>query len=39
MKVIPNTIFMGGTMERLFLALFRRPLQTADFVQLWTVSS
>lgn len=38
MKSVPNVVFMGGTLERTCLVLFRRPLQTADFVQLWSVS-
>jgi type VI secretion system protein VasJ len=38
MKMAPNAIFIGGTLDRICLALFRRPLQTSDFVQLWSVS-
>jgi len=38
MKVAPNVIFMGGTLDRACLAFFRRPLQTSDFTQLWSVS-
>ena len=38
MKAAPNVIFMGGTLDRTCLAFFRRPLQTSDFVQLWSVS-
>lgn len=37
-KSVPNVIFMGGTLERTCIALFRRPLHTSDFVQLWSVS-
>jgi len=37
MKAAPNAIFMGGTLDRIYLALFRRPLTTADFVQLWSI--
>lgn len=38
-KTIPNAAFMGGTIGKVFLAFFKRPLATADFIQLWTVSS
>ena len=37
--VVPNAIFMGGTLEKAYLALFRRPLKPTDFMQLWSVSS
>lgn len=37
-KAAPNVIFMGGPLERTCLALFRRPLQISDFIQLWSVS-
>ena len=36
---IPNAVFMGGTLEKAYLALFRRPLKSTDFTQLWSVSS
>jgi len=36
---IPNAVFMGGTLEKAYLALFRRPLKATDFTQLWSVSS
>lgn len=38
-KSAPNVIFIGGTLERSCLALFRRPLQTSDFVRLWSAST
>ncbi len=38
-RVAPNAIFMGGSLEKACLAMFRRPLVPADFVQLWSVSS
>jgi len=38
-KVIPNVFFMGGTLEKTYLAVFKRPLMPTDFVQLWSVSS
>jgi type VI secretion system protein VasJ len=36
---VPNAVFMGGTVEHSFLAFFKRPLATADFIRLWSVSS
>ncbi|MHC1697154.1 MAG: type VI secretion system protein TssA [Geobacteraceae bacterium] len=36
---VPNAVFMGGTLEKAYLALFRRPLKSTDFTQLWSVSS
>ena len=38
-KTVPNVTFMGGTFEKGFLVFFKRPLATADFIRLWTVSS
>ena len=38
-KTVPIVTFMGGTFEKGFLAFFKRPLATADFIRLWTVSS
>ena len=35
----PNALFTGGTLDKAYLALFRRPLKSADFTQLWSVSS
>jgi type VI secretion system protein VasJ len=37
--VVPNAVFMGGTLDKAYLALFRRPLKSTDFTQLWSVSS
>jgi type VI secretion system protein VasJ len=37
-KVIPNVFFMGGTLEKAYLAVFRRPLMPTDFIQLWSIS-
>lgn len=37
-KTAPHSIFMGGTVDRIYLALFRRALTTGDFVQLWSLS-
>ncbi len=36
MKTVPNVVFFGGTLDRTCLVLFRRPLQTSDFIQLWS---
>ncbi|MCJ7495951.1 MAG: hypothetical protein MUP68_17230, partial [Deltaproteobacteria bacterium] len=38
-EVIPNALFMGGTLAKAFLAVFKRPLMPSDFVRLWSVSS
>ena len=35
----PNAVFMGGVAEKHFLSVFLRPLNTMDFLQLWSVSS
>jgi len=35
----PNAVFMGGVPEKHFLSVFLRPLNTKDFVRLWSVSS
>lgn len=31
----PNAVFMGGALDRTFLAFFRRPLTSRDFGLLW----
>ncbi|MDH4264795.1 MAG: TagF domain-containing protein [Deltaproteobacteria bacterium] len=36
---IPNALFMGGTLAKAFLAVFKRPLVASDFVRLWSVAS
>lgn len=33
----PNAVFMGGTLDRVYVAHFRRPLNTSDFIRLWTI--
>jgi len=33
---IPSTVFMGGSSEGTFLAVFKRALAPADFVRLWS---
>lgn len=38
-KTLPNAMFMGGTLEKAYLALVKRPLKPADFIQLWSVSA
>lgn len=37
-KTIPNIIFMGGPLEKSYIALFKRPLAPADFVDLSSLS-
>ncbi len=36
---IPKAVFMGGNAMSTVLAVFRRPLQTQDFVRIWTSCS
>ena len=38
LKAIPNALFMGGTFDKAYLALFRRPLVPSDFTELWSLS-
>jgi len=38
-EVVPNAIFMGGSLDKTFLAFFKRPLMLSDFMQLWSISS
>ena len=37
-QVLPNAVFMGGTLDTTYLAVFQRPLTSADFVKLWSPS-
>lgn len=37
-KGVPNALFMGGTLERSFLAFYRRALAPGDFLHLWSAS-
>lgn len=37
-KGIPNAVFMGGTVDKSYMAFFKRPLLTDDFARLWSVS-
>ena len=39
LKGIPKAIFVGGTSEKIFLGVFKRPLISADFHEMWMVSS
>jgi type VI secretion system protein VasJ len=36
-KSPPNTVFMGGTGQHTYFAVFRRALSTSDFATLWSV--
>jgi type VI secretion system protein VasJ len=36
---VPNAVFMGGTLEKAYLAFYKRPLKSQDFTQLWSASS
>jgi type VI secretion system protein VasJ len=38
-NIVPNALFVGGTLEGLFLAVYARPLTAGDFFQLWSFSS
>lgn len=38
-KAVPNAMFMGGTLDKAYLAAIKRPLKPVDFIQLWSVSS
>ena len=38
-EALPNAIFTGGTTEKQYLAVFRRPLAQSDFIRLWSVTS
>jgi len=33
---MPKAVFMGGTVDKISLAVFQRPLRPADFVLLWS---
>ncbi|MHB8137730.1 MAG: type VI secretion system protein TssA [Smithellaceae bacterium] len=39
MKGLPQTLFLGGTLEKAFLATYNRNLHPADAVHLWSLSS
>jgi len=38
-KSLPNAIFMGGTLEKAYLSVFKRAIRPPDFVRLWSVAS
>jgi len=38
-KTLPQTLFMGGTLEKAFLAGYNRNLKAADVVQLWSAAT
>ncbi len=38
-KEIPKTVFMGGNSLKTYLAIFRRPLVSEDFLRLWSIGS
>lgn len=38
-KRVPTTLFMGGGLDRSFMAIYRRALAPGDFLQLWSTSA
>ncbi len=38
-KVLPQMLFLGGTLDRGYLAAFNRNLKAVDVVSLWSISS
>jgi len=36
--IVPSSMFMGGAPEKSYLAVFKRSLNTNDFVRLWSIS-
>ena len=38
-EIIPNAVFMGGSLGRSFVGFYKRPLTPVDFIQLWTAGS
>ncbi|HME43643.1 MAG TPA: type VI secretion system-associated protein TagF [Syntrophorhabdales bacterium] len=38
MEAAPSAMFMGGMAEKLYVALFRRPLAPSDFIRLWSIT-
>ncbi|PKN04817.1 MAG: type VI secretion system protein TssA, partial [Deltaproteobacteria bacterium HGW-Deltaproteobacteria-9] len=39
LKNVPQTVFLGGTLDNAFLVAYSRTLKAADAVQLWSVPS
>jgi len=37
-NIIPNAVFMGGSIGRSFIGFYKRPLMPVDFVNLWNVN-
>jgi type VI secretion system protein VasJ len=35
-EIVPNVVFIGGTLEKTHCAFFRRPLASSDFTRLWS---
>ncbi|MDX9788455.1 MAG: type VI secretion system-associated protein TagF [Desulfobacterales bacterium] len=38
-KTAPNATFIGGLIEKSYVAVFKRPLAVQDFIRLWSVES
>ncbi len=36
---VPNAVFLGGVPEKHFLTVYNRPLNSDDFIRLWSVCS
>jgi len=39
LKIVPNTVFLGGIPDKSFMIVLNRSLNADDFVRLWTVAS
>ena len=39
LKTVPQTVFLGGTLDKAFLVAYSRTLKAEDAVQLWSVPS
>ncbi len=38
-EAAPSAVFIGGTVEKPYVGVFRRPLAPSDFIHLWSVAS
>lgn len=38
-KSLPNAIFMGGTLEKAYMSVFKRAIKPSDFVRLWSAAA
>jgi type VI secretion system protein VasJ len=38
LEAAPRAVFMGGTLEKQYVAFFRRPPAPSDFIHLWSVT-